>query len=98
MLRPDGALYVTMFLWDREASEAVNEGSAAWSFPHQEHGVRLQRLDKPEWAVAVTEPLFASLTRDYGLSISRFHRGVWRQGKKGGQDFAILKTDTAVVC
>jgi len=93
MLRPGGYLYFTLFLFDGEAKLQSDKGTAAWKFPHQEAGVYLHRLDKPEWAVAVGEPLFSSLGSDYRLQLQQLIRGDWRKGNPGGQDIAFFKKD-----
>ena len=90
MLQKDGHLYFTFFLYDAEARQRSEYGESTWNFPYQEQGVFLHREDQPEWAVAISESLFVSLTADYGLTVHKIIRGPWRNGVKGGQDIAFF--------
>jgi SAM-dependent methyltransferase len=90
MLRPGGYLYFTLFLFDSDAKKQCDNGTASWVFPHEEQGVLLHRLDRPEWAVAISEGLFTSLATEYALTLHTLIRGPWRDGVQGGQDVAYF--------
>jgi|GEM_PF-2712496 len=90
MLQSGGHLFFSLFEWNKAAAEAVKSGTASWCFPHREGRVRLEKLEKPELAVAITEELLRDLIREYDFISIHSHRGRWREGIPGGQDFAIF--------
>ncbi len=100
VLKPDGLVHASFFLYSREALLAAESlGSTAWkatfSLPHGD-GVYSNDPAYPRGAVAYTDAAMREMMREAGLTTDRPYikgawSGLWGEQAEEGQDAVILR-------
>lgn len=92
MLKPEGHLLGTWFLWNDHSSKAVAEGRALLPFIHEREGFRTAYPDAPETAICFDEDWVLKEHEERGLHLKeRIHYGSWANPPEpvSGQDLIV---------
>jgi SAM-dependent methyltransferase len=91
LLAPGGRVFLTAFLLDDPARDAIRGRRTSFAFSHRQEGCYSERVEIPESAVAYDREVFAQMTAAAGLEVIHAAPGSWR-GSEGAsfQDVLIL--------
>ena len=96
VLKPDGKILATCFVFNEKILEAVNniKPNSSLRFEHElSANCRINDPDYPTGAIAYKQEVFESLVKESGLKIVEFCYGSWsgyHNNPKDGQDFMVL--------
>jgi hypothetical protein len=95
LLKDSGRVFVTVFLLDDYAAQAMQSGRTGFSFKHRTKSGKLY-AEKPEeetYAVAYTEEMLADILDRAGFALEKLIRGYWSTGEPGDtfQDGVLLR-------
>lgn len=91
VLVPGGRLFATFFLIDEVSEAAISADRADFAFACQGNGVRVERADDPDFAVAHKRADILAALEARGLRVASQHRGSWigEPGPAGYQDIIV---------
>ena len=78
VLRPEGALFMTVLLFDQTAAIAVRSGTTIFNFIHPVGPCLTFDAEKPEEGIACSENWLTDVLKENGFVIECLLRGNWR--------------------
>lgn len=93
ILKPGGIVLATFFVLNERSERHIAEGKTKFRFAHEHRGVRINKKELPEGAVAYPEAVADGLARDSGLEKLYVSYGSWAGYPRAltGQDAVIFR-------
>ncbi len=88
VLRPGGALYASIYLYDDDAAGLIARGRTSLPFQHRRGPTLVVKPEEPEYATAYEPQVLRQLFERAGLEIAEpIRQGRWRRGGDAGKDY-----------